>query len=66
MKDNTIAWSMFDPNETWPFQIDRMWMNTSQLVKTFFTTNHHSYKYPNSFTLFVMTQLNDKLQKCDR
>jgi len=41
-------------------------MNTSQLVKTFFTTNHHSYRYPNNFIRFVITQLNVKLQKCDR
>lgn len=56
---------MFDPNETWPLQVDRRWMNTSQFVKTFFSTNQHSYKYPTSFILFVMTLINVKLQKCD-
>jgi hypothetical protein len=56
---------MFDPNETWPFEVDRRWMNTSQLVKTF-TTNHHSYRHPNNFIRVVMTLLNVKLHKHDR
>jgi hypothetical protein len=35
-------------------------VNTSQLIKTFFTTNHHSYRYRDNFIRFVMTLLNCK------